>query len=238
VSDTAPTARAIRTDGGARETIITVRGSFEAHYPAERATLELSLGFEGATREPVVDATARLYTEITDALRGIHHPHSGPVTWWAGDQVRAWSEKPWNKDGLQLPPVHHARVEVRAKFRDFAVLGSWAANLSERSGVTVRGITWALTENRRIALTQHARTQAVDDARAKATAYAGALELSRVRVLELADAGMLGDGLRPAEASSGGYARATAMSASQGELQLKPEDIGVAASVDARFAAS
>ena len=41
------------------------------------------------------------------------------------EQLRTWSNRPWNSDGKQLPLVHHASVGIEVKFRDFGVLSRW-----------------------------------------------------------------------------------------------------------------
>ena len=47
------------------------------------------------------------------------------MTWWSSDQLPTWAQRPWNTEGKQLPLVHHAQVDVQAKFADFAALSRW-----------------------------------------------------------------------------------------------------------------
>lgn len=219
------------------ETIITVRGRFEAKHPAERATVHLSLGFEGPARDTVVSATTSRQRQVVAEITAMHDPAAGPVTWWTSDQLTTWSERPWNKDGKQLPLVHHSAVALRVKFSDFSRLGSWITDLSTRDGVTVKGIDWALTESRRLALAADARKRAVQDAKAKASDFVTALGLTTFSALAVADPGMLAEGLMFRGEEAVAYTRASA-TGTDGAALLTPEDITVSAAVDARFSAS
>lgn len=221
-------------------TEITVRGSYSAYQPPERATVRATLGFEGPQMQPVYDRVVRDLEAVKASIAEIHDPEQGPVTWWSTQHVRTWANRPWNQDGKQLPLVHHASVGVQVKFRDFAVLARWVGGHVERTeGFSLDGVEWALTELLKHQLARDVRTRAVQDAAARAQEYADALELGPVRPVAIADAGMLGNGLHP---SSGGAEAAfmRAGGATQdgaAELALVPEDIAVAAVVDARFVA-
>ena len=46
------------------DTIITVQGRFSSFYPPERATVQLSVGFEGAGREPVFSETMAVSSAV------------------------------------------------------------------------------------------------------------------------------------------------------------------------------
>lgn len=218
---------------------MTVEGRFDLHHPAERGTVVLTVGFEGRDRERVVQQTLHAHGRLADEAQRLADPGAPAVTWWSSDRIRVWADRPWNADGKQLPLVHHAAVRLDVKFADLARLAAWVEDVAARDGVTVDGVEWALTEVTRTRLTADARTRAVQDALATATTYAQALGLSSVRPLAVADPGMLGDQSRPtAEPGAVQMARAAAAAAPAGGLDLKPEDITVAARVHARFAAS
>jgi len=217
---------------------ITVQGSFESFHPAERAIIRLKVGFEGPDKAKAYTSTARAASEIGEQLGSLYAPDHGPVTWWSSEQIRTWSQRPWNQDGKQLPLVHHAMVTFQAKFSDFARLGEWISDVAARPGVAIEQIEWALTERRRIEVTRQAREGAVGDAQAKAKAYADSLGLAKVRVIAIADQGMLGDRAGAHALAGGGMARAAYMSARGGpEISFVPEDIAVSARVDAMFEA-
>jgi len=218
-------------------TEITVRGAYSAFLPPERGTVVATLGYEGPAMERVYEQLTGDLARVRASIEALHDPAAGPVTWWSAEQVRTWSERPWNKDGKQLPLVHKARVGMEVKFSDFAVLGRWVGErVEDTPGLRVGTVRWALTEARRDALAKDARTRAVRDAQERAQQYADALGLGMVRPVALADAGMLGEGLAPQGSGPVAYARAGAGGGTP-DLQLVPEDIEVAARVDARFVA-
>ena len=219
-------------------TIITVQGSFTAWYPAERATVRLVVAFDGPKREAVLaDATRTVHT-VTESITALHDPDAGPITWFSSDRVRVWSQRPWNQDGKQLAPVHHAAINVTAKFKDFDALAEWLGQVAGIAGVQVGGIDWDLTDARRTSVTTEVRSRAVKDAADKARVFAQAIGLGQVTATAIADPGMLGvSGLVPAPAPM--MMRAAAMDrAVDAEFDFTPEDIEVSASVDARFEAS
>lgn len=221
------------------ETTITVEGGFDHHHPAERGTIQLTAGFQGGDRSAVIARTTQLQTAIAGEVQQLHDPANGPVTWWSANRLRVWSERPWNNEGKQLPLVHHAAVTMEAKFRDFSRLADWAERLATLEGVTIGGVDWALTEVTRARLTADARHRAVLDATDKATGYARSLGLSSVHPVALADPGMLGDESRPSTSNDAvAMSRSMKAGADTGGLDLKPDDITIAARVHARFTAS
>lgn len=215
---------------------LTVRGSHRLFHPAERATVHGRVGLEGDDAGRVYNAVVEQAQRVRASVTALHDPAHGPVTWWSAQDVRTWAQRPWNQDGKQLPLVHHARTELRVKFRDFAALAGWLTEMSGVAGFGVDRVEWALTVDREREMVRTARTRAVAEARAKAQAYADALGLGEVRALALADAGMLEQGLHPQEGGAVAFARASA-GGGTGDLQLLPEDIEIAAHVDARFTA-
>jgi uncharacterized protein YggE len=218
---------------------ITVRGSSLRRHPAERGTVHAYVAAEGAEAGEVFDAVARSVEEVQAGVSGLHDPDSGPVTRWFGQEVRTRAARPWNDEGKQLPFVHHARADLEVEFSDFGVLSTWLRETAELRGFAVDRVEWTLTDERRTELEREARVGAVESAREKAAAYAGALGYRDVRALEIADAGMLG-GQRQSEGGDGVmFARTAAFGdAGRSELRLLPEDIEIAVKVDARFVAS
>lgn len=222
------------------ETVITVQGRFSAFYPAERATVEISVHREAAKRATAFDGTIAASDTVRKSIVALHDPATGPVTWWASDSVQVWTEKPWNAEGKQLPPVFHARVGFTVKFGDFEALGTWIEAVSATDSVTVGQIAWALTDARTTGVTAEVRSRAVKDAVAKASVYAQSIGLGSVTAVAIADPGMLGDQVRgngPGEPAFLRAAKTMDLGDSGPALSLKPEDIEVSAVVDARFIA-
>ena len=218
-------------------TEITVRGSFSALEPPERATVRATIGYEGAEMRVVYEQVAHDLETVTDALTRLVEADPSAVASWSAEQLRTWSDRPWNQDGRQLPLVHHAAVTITVEFCDFAALSRWVGEQVDAvEGFRVDRVSWALTEARRDAVAADARARAVRDAAARAQQYADALDLGAVRPVALADAGMLS---APAhsDASAMMVSAAPAGARSAPEVELVPADIRIAATVDARFVA-
>ncbi len=174
-------------------TEITVRGSFAAFERPERGTVHATIAYEGPAMEPVYGRVARDLDAVKASIAPLDNKDNGAVTWWSADQLRTWSNRPWNKDGKRLPLVHHASVDFEVKFRDFSALSRWVGeHVANTEGFRVARIEWALTAKRREALQKEVRTRAVLDAVTRAQEYADALGLGQVRPVAIADAGMLG----------------------------------------------
>jgi uncharacterized protein YggE len=220
------------------ETVITVRGEFSDRFPAERATVQVDVAFDGPERQTVFESASRAAETVRSTITALHDAESGPVTHWTADSVRVWSERPWNAEGAQLPPVFHSRIGLTARFADFSALSRWIEDVLAIEGVNLGGIDWTLTASRTTTVTAEVRSRAVKDAVAKATIYAQSIGLGTVRAIALADPGMLGE-----RGSNGGAepmlrTNAAMMKSGGPELSLKPELIEVGAVVDARFIAS
>lgn len=221
-------------------TVITVQGHFSAWYPAERATVRLAVGFDGPKREEVLASASAAVQTVTDSVKKLHDADAGPVTWWSSDRIRVWAQRPWNNEGKQLAPVHHAAIAISVKFKDFDALADWLAFISTVPGVQVNGIDWTLTEAKRTAVTSEVRSRAVRDAADKARVFAQAIGLGQVSATAIADPGMLGvqgGGENPAPSMMRAAAFAAPPSGGA-SFDFTPEDIEVSASVDARFEAS
>ena len=214
-------------------TEITVRGSFAAFERPERGTVHATIEYEGPAMEPVYERVARDLDAVKASIALLDGGENGAVTWWSADQLRTWSNRPWNKDGKQLPLVHHASVRLEVKFRDFSALSRWVGeHLANTEGFRIAHVEWALTAKRRDALEKEVRTRAARDAVTRAQAYADALGLGQVRPVAIADAGMLDT--RPQSGPPAAYLRAAAVGGAS-DVELEPEHIEVSAEVDARF---
>ena len=219
------------------ETVITVQGTYDSFHPAERATVTVTVGFEGPERSAVVSGTTQGTTALVAGIAARHDPAHGPVTWFATDRIQVWANRPFNNKGEQKPLVHHAQTTTRAKFRDFDDLAVWVERAATHPGVQVNGIEWALTEQTKQATVASVRTRAVEEARRKAQTYAEALGLGDLRCVAIADPGMLGDQSNGSGGGQAMYSRAASADAGSG-LAFTPEDIAVTATVDARFIAT
>lgn len=218
-------------------TEIIVRGSFSAFQPPERGTVHAIIAAEGPTIEPVYQRVAGDLEAVKASIEPLHNPDGGPVTWWSTQQLRTWSNRPWNNEGKQLPLVHHASIGVEVKFSDFAALSRWVGGqISGTGGFEMSRIEWALTARHREDLVAEVHAGAVRDAVVRAQRYADALGLGTVRPVAIADAGMLGQS-PPDQGPSPRFVRAMAAPGGTPEVEFAPADIEISLAVDARFVA-
>lgn len=223
----------------AMATQITVQGQYAARYAAERATAHLTVSFDAPDREQVVAQATAGAEAIADRIEALHDADAGPVVSWSSERPRVWSDRPWSNDGAQLPLVHHAQIDITAVFSQFDALADVLTDAVVQPGVQLGGIEWDLTRSTRTTALAEVRSRAVADATDKARVYAQAVGLGTVRAVAIADPGMLGtggagDGV-PAPRMEMMMARAKADGGPG--FAFAPEQIEVAAAVDARFEA-
>lgn len=218
-------------------TDIAVRGAASTDEPPERGVVRARLSLEGPAAAPVHESLVRALDRVRGTVESLHDPAAGPVTSWSTQAVRIWADRPWHERGRRLPLVHHASVALTVEFSDFAVLSRWVGEQVEGvESFAVDGVAWTLTDARRRVLEREVRAQAVREAAGRAQEYADALELGPVRPVAIADVGLLtaAEGI---EVGAPRSAKAFAMAESAPELGFEPEDITVAAAVEARFVA-
>lgn len=189
----------------------------------------MTVAYQGPQMEPVYDRVARDLEAVKTSISPLRD--NGSVTWWSANQLRTRSERPWNRDGKQLPLVHHAAVDLEVKFRDFAELSRWVSHgISNVEGFRLERVKWSLTDKLRAKLIVKARTYAVRDAVTRAQQYADALGLGKVRPLEVVD--------QDGQSYGGVAAPMRTGSANDGaEVVLEPNHIELSATVTARFVA-
>lgn len=215
---------------------ITVRGSAERTYRAERGVVTLAAHVEGPDRADVVTRAQAALDPLTAQLGELQQ--RGVVGPWSNDEVRVVSQHPWIGDRRSPDVVHTATFGLRAEFLDFERLAGFVDHWAGRDGVDVRGVEWdVLTKHRRTYLAE-VRKAAVDDAVTSAQAYADAVRRGRVTVVEIADPGMLGGGTGDAGHLPMAKAAVFSGTADDGPtFHLEPQDIVLEASVDARLTA-
>lgn len=220
------------------EVIVTVRGEHEQRVAPEEGTARLTLRVEASTRGAAVDQIAQLAMPIRDELT--RRQGEEGLREWSSQRVSVWAERPWNNEGKRLPLVHHATIEVRATFTDFAALSWWLSDVAEKEGVQVDAVEWALTPETARATEADVAAEAVRVAVGRATAYATALGLTSVAPLEVADVGLLTR--ERAESAPAPMLRAMAFASDSGggggaAVELQPQDLVVKSAVEARFLA-
>ena len=213
---------------------ITVRGSAEQRFAAERATVALAASIESADKQQVYDDAVSVLKPLVLQLREL--ADRGAVSTWSSDQVRVYSHRPWDAEGVRGELHHVARLKISAEFTDFERLSGFVDYWAGRDGIEIDGIDWDVTPRNRRSYEVDVRKAAVDSAIAKAQAYADAVRRGRVIALQIADPGMLnGDGDQapiPLVMTASVGSEDTAA-----HLDLTPDEIVIHVDVDAIFSA-
>lgn len=214
--------------------IITVTGESSASLAPEVATCHFRLGFESAELAEAVQRATQLANEMSAAFAALRASAPSPVTETVLLPLATRSWRPWHREGKQLPLRHGATARASATFTDFDAMSAFIGSLARRQGVTVAGVDWDLTEERRRAETATVLALAVTRARERATVLAAAAGADSVRFVELSDERLDG----PAQpAPHAAMMRGAGAESGNGDdaIDLAPEDITISAQVHARF---
>jgi len=214
---------------------ITVRGEAEARITPERATIRCTVRSEGPDRAAVVEEALRLaepvrtgFTELADA---------GPIVDWTSKRLTVRAERPWNNEGKRLAPVFYASVDFTATFSEASELSVWVSEASVWEGVEIGWVDWHLTPETLARVEREVAASAVGVAVTRAEAYASALGLASVTPLEVADVGLISHA-QASEPPQMMKARGAALALdSAAAMEYEPDEIVVAATVEARFSA-
>lgn len=214
---------------------IVVRGRARGRYPAERATVVLAAQFDGTDKQEVYRRAVAVHEPMTAEVGEL--AASGAVSRWNTDQLRVFTYRPVDDRGLRRR-MYQVGIKLEAEFVDFEKLSAFLDRWALQDGVDVGHTSWDVTEDNRAAYEAELRGKAVADAAAKAQAFADAAGRGKVTAVQLADPGMLGRGDSGYVGDDGPpVARAMLASAAAPRLDLRPDDITLYASVEARFVA-
>lgn len=208
--------------------LIAVHGSATRFLPAERGTVHLSLEFEGADRAAAVDRVTTLHERFRGEAQGF--VEGGAATRWTSDRVWVRAEDRSEGRDERRTRVHVATAKVQVRFRDFTALSAWLVEAGSVEGVGIERIEWALTRDHEAEAVRALRVEAVQDAIARAEAYASAIGGSGVELRTMWE-----EGLRPAGGTSEGRWTAQAMGRRTPAIELRPDDIELTARVTADF---
>ncbi len=214
---------------------ISVVGHSHASLPPERATLQMRLGVEGTDKQAALEHTSSLvksFTNVVDQLRALT---PSPITWFAVAPIGTRSWRPWTDNGTTLPLRHAAECVVKLKFHDFGALSRFIDQWGGRSGVTIDGVEWTLTEARQKAEEDNVLSQAVVQAHARATTMARAAGERGVKFLELADRGLLDDTAGTYDHGVHAMSMRSGISDESEAVTVAPEDVELDVTIHARF---
>lgn len=213
---------------------ISVQGDQRVRVAPERAELFLNVTEEGTDRSKVIAAVTAAANRVAGELA--EATTAGTVESHVVEPLRIHA---WRKNRTSAERVT-ATVGVRATFVDFEALGRSTADLAGRPGVQLGWVRWFLTDATADRLRDECIAGAVDRARSRAEAMARAAGAGEIEIVEIADPGLLGTA--DAQTMFGGReklfaARAMGMSAEAAPepVEIRPEDIEVAAQLQLRF---
>ncbi|QKT06453.1 SIMPL domain-containing protein [Gordonia sp. X0973] len=216
---------------------ITVRGRAERQYRPEQGTAILSAEFTESTSEEAHAKALELQSEVVAELTRLDETNA--LNAWHANDIHVFGHRPWIDGKESTEVVYTTRIAMTAEFLDFEALAAFLVEWAGRDGLTVSRIVWDVLDENRPRYEAKVRRDAVRDAVAKAQAYADAVGRGSVTAVALADPSMLGsggDGGGPVAPAGAMYARAMAAPPDSGPtLELRPDDVVIAVSVDARF---
>jgi uncharacterized protein YggE len=201
---------------------LAVRGEAVREVEPELATVTITVAARDKDRTLTLDRLA----ERVDALRQLLDRYAAAIDKRETSRVYVYPEVKGSRERVN---AYAGTVSTTVTFSDFSQLGDVILALADQDQITVSGPFWALRPDS--AAHREVRRAAIADALTRAREYAEALGARLVRLVELADSGMSGDGSpRPMMFAM----RADAMS-ERPELRLDPQLQSVRATVEARF---
>jgi uncharacterized protein YggE len=205
---------------------IAVRGEAERRVAPTRGVIALSAHAVDAEHQVAYDravaAAGRVRGEIVDL------PADARGAWSIGE-VATYVERPWTEKG-RGPTEHHAVVTARVEVLELSRVGPLVDTWGTRDALELAGVTWDISPAERAEAERQARVDAVAVAARRARDLGEAIGRTTIRLCQLADAGLLGDG------PSGPVAKA-ALGGGAG-IGLVPADVVVTAVVEARVLAT
>lgn len=217
------------------EILIKVRGSHSVEVAPERGVVSAEVRFDGPAPESVMERLQRGLHGVRTELERLER--EGAVKRLVIQRARISAERPWHKDGKQLPLVHRAAVGLWAEFVDFKALATWVGRTAGDEGLRVDHVSWQLTKESRLKVERAVRQEAVRQAKVRAQDYADALDLGPVAVRSINDVGVSHEVAYASAEMDMQMAPAGARRSGAPDLAFDPEDISVYAEVEAAFTA-
>lgn len=220
--------------GYARPMRITVHGHHRLSRSPELGRLHLRVEAAAAHREEAIGRAQSAAAELSGRLRA--DKKAGRVVEYAVQSPSTHVEHVRDQDGTPTAVRHRVSVAVTAVFTEAETLGERVSGWALHPDVELGWVDWELTEDTRRAFEETALAEAVADARRRAQVLATAAGAGEVRVLEVADPGMLSGGADASRSGAMGSMRAYAANGGHGGdgFAVVPEDVTVEAAVDVR----
>lgn len=233
---------------------IHVEGHSTIYRLAERAAMSVDISSEGPAQDAVstaVTTTARtlqatldeLCPRITGGNKDGEISPDAPISFYALEALSTWSraDTVTDKEGLEKETggrTYGARTHLDIRFRDFSRLGSMTNMLSTTPLVSIKGVTWNLTEETEALLAVQSRREALEDAVQRARDFADVVGCKTVECVEITQ----GDEPVAYGRTKQTARRSTGMGAMGGGvsdgLDFEPQKVMKSASVSVQFLAS
>jgi len=214
---------------------ITFTGHAEAHVAPERGTVHLIVSAENLDQQAALRAAETAAGWLIDDLKPLR---SGPVTWYAMDALSTSNWQPRDHQGRAQARQYRAQCRAQVRFKDFFALSSAVSRWGERPHLDVSHVEWDLTDETRDRAKADVLVAALADAHQRARIAAGYLGMPSLRVIEVADPGLLGNGHDNGPAPQAMFARAAAFGDSSQAVELSPQEIAISTTVHVQFEAA
>ncbi|MGA4507976.1 SIMPL domain-containing protein [Propionibacteriaceae bacterium G1746] len=218
---------------------ISVRSRAIGRRQPDIAALYLRASHESPNREDAALRVHELMSSATQQLNTLKDTRPEVVDKLVISPVGVRTWRPWNK-GKQMPPLYEASATIEVRLTDVEVVSELASGWSTIEGLNFGAPHWLLTDDSKAALEEEVTAEAVRLARRRAELMATASGFSSVVPIQVADSGLLSEGARPEAMfamAAPAAARGSAGGAPMPEFEIKPEEITLDVSIEARFRA-
>lgn len=160
------------------------------------------------------------------------------ITHWTMKTLFTGSHVPTNRDGTKLPREYSANTAFSVRFCNFTELGNFASMLATMENVSVRDISWELTDATKAILGTKSRVEAIKNANNQAKDYSEALARGEVTAYEVTGGN---EGINLAQYSSGhghgGYGGGGGGAGGE-DLNFEPENVSFSCTVTVKYRAA
>jgi uncharacterized protein YggE len=226
--------------------VIMVTGSSTITRKAERATLIIGVSDTGPIQKDAVEHVTATAKQLQAGFKLLAPTEGGgstssrpAITRWSMSNLTTGQWAVWMSG--QSTTTYRAATTIEVRFADFEKLSAACADLTRLPYVSIRSLSWSLSENTTASLASESRRQAVADAVAKAQDFGKAFGRDKITPVEITDENSLAAPQRmPPLAFGSAITRSTAPTGTQAPesgLSFEPEEVNIRCSVRIRFEA-
>lgn len=211
---------------------ITFSGHAEADVAPERGTVHLSVAAQNLDQQAALREAENAANALLTDLKPLRE---GPVTWYAMDAIATSSWQPRDQHGRAQARQYRAHCRAQVKFKDFFAVSAAVSRWGEQPSISVGHVAWELTDTTRERVEADVLVAALADAHQRASIAAGYLGQPNLRVIEVADPGLLGSGQEVGPPTPMAFARGAAVSESGQGVELSPQEITISTTLHVQF---